>query len=190
MRYGKNLAGLTLVEVIVAMAVLSILAAALSPLVVRYVQDARRTRSENDMRSIATAYIQYFSDTGVWPCNWSGTRTTQTTLTTQSCFYQPERAVANWNGPYLKDGYRRGDELSVALAPRAKTPGEGLLDGWGQPYTVMYQAPTNRIAGASAGAIIVVSSGPDGTLRTSRRRAVEGTPVGDDLIHVVTRKLN
>ena len=54
----------------------------------------------------------------------------------------------------------------------------------------MYQAPTARIAGADGGVIAIVSGGSDGRIRTSRRRAVAGTPVGDDLVHVVTRKID
>jgi hypothetical protein len=73
-------------------------------------------------------------------------------------------------------------------SPACRMPGPpGPRDPWGRPILAVYQPPTPRIQGARAGVIALISAGPDGQVRTSRRRAVAGQPVGDDLVHVVTR---
>jgi type II secretory pathway pseudopilin PulG len=60
-------------------------------------------------------------------------------------------------------------------------------DAWGRAILAGYQRPTLRIPGASGGVIVLISAGADGRVATSRRRAIEGHAVGDDLVHVVTR---
>jgi hypothetical protein len=73
-------------------------------------------------------------------------------------------------------------------SPACRVPGPpGPRDAWGRPILAVYQPPTARIPGARAGVIALLSAGADGEVRTSRRRAVAGQPVGDDLVHVVTR---
>jgi prepilin-type N-terminal cleavage/methylation domain-containing protein len=63
----KNEKGMTLLEVIVVLAVLGALAAMLSPVVFRYIDDANRARSQADARTIATAIQRMYADTGRWP---------------------------------------------------------------------------------------------------------------------------
>jgi type II secretory pathway pseudopilin PulG len=60
-------------------------------------------------------------------------------------------------------------------------------DAWGGEILAAYQRPTPRIPGAKDGVIVLISPGADGRVTTSRRRAIEGHAVGDDLVHVVTR---
>ena len=59
--------GFTLLEIIVVLAVLGALAAMLSPVVFRYIDDANRTKTQNDARVIAAAVDQMYKDTGRWP---------------------------------------------------------------------------------------------------------------------------
>jgi type II secretory pathway pseudopilin PulG len=189
MRDDREIEKIGWIEGMTTLAVVAILAVAFSPLVVRYVEDTRRETTTADMADLARAYVRYHADTGRWPCAWDGTRTTQTALTGQQCFHRPEPGLAGWDGPYLERGIERSGNLHIAVAPRGESPGEGLVDGWGQPFTVIYQAPTPHLAGADGGVIAIVSGGPDGQVDTSRRRVIGGAPDADDLVHVITRRV-
>ncbi len=71
----KSEAGFSLLELIVAMAILAILTAAIAPLVLQYVGDSRLTRAANDAEALATA-IQHFNvDTATWPYSNDGDTT-------------------------------------------------------------------------------------------------------------------
>lgn len=62
-------AGFTLVEILVAVAILAILSAALTPLVLKYINDGRRARALSDSQVLGQAIIAFHLDTGVWPVN-------------------------------------------------------------------------------------------------------------------------
>ena len=63
----RNQTGFTLLEIIVVLAVLGALAAMLTPVVFRYLDDANRTRANGDARAIAASIQQMYKDTGRWP---------------------------------------------------------------------------------------------------------------------------
>jgi prepilin-type N-terminal cleavage/methylation domain-containing protein len=65
----RRRSGFTLVEILVAVAILAILSAALTPLVVKYVNDGRRARTLSDSQAIGQAVIAFNLDTGLWPVN-------------------------------------------------------------------------------------------------------------------------
>jgi hypothetical protein len=80
-----------------------------------------------------------------------------------------------------------GRSSQVELGSATCLPGAAARDAWGRPILAVYQRPTPRIPGAAGGVIALISAGTDGTVSTSRRRAVEGKAAGDDRLHVVTR---
>ncbi len=59
--------GFTLIEIVIAVAIVAIFAAALSPMVFRHLEDAKVTRAANETETIATAILGYYKDTGRWP---------------------------------------------------------------------------------------------------------------------------
>ena len=61
--------GFTLIEILVAVSILAILSAALTPLVIKYVNDGRRARTLSDAQVIAQAIQAFNLDTGRWPVN-------------------------------------------------------------------------------------------------------------------------
>jgi type II secretory pathway pseudopilin PulG len=138
---------------VAALAAALILAAVLTPQVVRSVRDARARETEAQLRALGTSFARHRDAHGQWPCRW-GARAGQLELGSPAC-----------------------------RAPAASSP----RDAWGRPILAVYQPPTGRIPGARDGVIALLSAGADGEVRTSRRRAVEGQAVGDDLIHIVTR---
>ena len=66
---GRRQSGFTLVEILVAVAILAIMSAALTPLVVKYVNDGRRARAMSDSQAIGQAILAFQLDTGLWPVN-------------------------------------------------------------------------------------------------------------------------
>jgi len=59
--------GFTLMEIVIAVAIVAIFAAAISPMVFKHLEDAKLTRAQNETESIATAVLSYYKDTGTWP---------------------------------------------------------------------------------------------------------------------------
>ena len=59
--------GFTLIEMATVMAIISVLAAVLTPTVLDFVDQARLTRAAADVRGIASAVLLYQRDTGKFP---------------------------------------------------------------------------------------------------------------------------
>jgi prepilin-type N-terminal cleavage/methylation domain-containing protein len=68
----RRAAGFTLIEILVGVAILAILSAALTPLVVKYVNDGRRARAASDAQTIAHAIKAFNLDTARWPVSDDG----------------------------------------------------------------------------------------------------------------------
>jgi len=66
-------AGLTLVEILVAIAIVAILASVLSPLVVKHIQSGRIARARSDAQALAQAIQAFQLDVGRWPVSSDGT---------------------------------------------------------------------------------------------------------------------
>jgi prepilin-type N-terminal cleavage/methylation domain-containing protein len=66
---GKRKRGFTLIEILVGVAILAVLSAALTPLVIKYVNDGRRARALSDSQAIGQAILAFQLDTGLWPVN-------------------------------------------------------------------------------------------------------------------------
>jgi prepilin-type N-terminal cleavage/methylation domain-containing protein len=66
-RSQSSRAGFTLIEIVIAVAIVAIFAAALSPMVFRHLEDAKLTKAQNESETIATAMLSYYKDTGAWP---------------------------------------------------------------------------------------------------------------------------
>ena len=64
--------GFSLIEVLVAVAIVAILAGAITPLVLKYIGDARSARALSDARTMGQAIIAFNLDTGRWPVSNDG----------------------------------------------------------------------------------------------------------------------
>lgn len=62
--------GFTLMEMVVVLAVVSILTAVLLPTVARHIRDSRVARAANEELVIAAAITLFYKDTGRWPAAW------------------------------------------------------------------------------------------------------------------------
>lgn len=64
---NKDRGGFTLIEIVIAVAIVAIFAAALSPMVFRHLEDSKVTKAQSETETIATAVLGYYKDTGKWP---------------------------------------------------------------------------------------------------------------------------
>ena len=71
-RPTRSRAGFTLIEILVAVAILAILSAALTPMVIKYVNDGRRARALSDAEVLVQAIKAFNLDTGSWPVSNDG----------------------------------------------------------------------------------------------------------------------
>ncbi len=63
----RDRGGFTLIEIVIAVAIVAIFAAALSPMVFRHLEDSKITKAQNESETISTALLSYYKDTGKWP---------------------------------------------------------------------------------------------------------------------------
>jgi len=59
--------GFTLIEIVIAVAVVAILAAAISPMVFRHLEDAKVSKAQSETEIISQAILGYYKDVGAWP---------------------------------------------------------------------------------------------------------------------------
>ena len=62
-----NRKGFTLIEIVIAVAIVAIFAAAISPMVFRHLEDAKVSKAQNESEIIANALLGYYKDVGAWP---------------------------------------------------------------------------------------------------------------------------
>lgn len=86
-------AGFTLMEIMIAIAILAIIAVSVGPLIMQQVEKARRSRVKTDLRAIQSAIDQYDADTAQLPS------------TLRDLVKKPsdESVSRKWGGPYLRD---------------------------------------------------------------------------------------
>ena len=68
----RNRRGFTLIEIVIAVAIVAIIAAALSPMVFRHLEDAKVSKAQQETEIIATSVLSYYKDVGAWPYSEAG----------------------------------------------------------------------------------------------------------------------
>ena len=106
--------GFTQVELIVVIAIISILAAIVSPNAYRAIEKAKITRVLADIKGLKTAALAYYGDVNMWPPDVCPSEDPgfmgANTYTSKCCGTTPTAAEAaiiasRWNGPYLEKGF-------------------------------------------------------------------------------------
>jgi len=84
MRYSKKT--FTLIELVIVVAIIAILAGAMTPIIRSSRNEAKIAKAQADLEAMKVAAQMYYIDTGVWPTS-------------------PERLVSSsidgWDGPYV-----------------------------------------------------------------------------------------
>lgn len=184
--YRLSSGGFTLIEIIVILAVISILVAILTPTVLKYIDDARTSRTEEDVKTINAMLNDLIKDTGQYPGNKLAGRTficgsgTQPSTGVVWCTAANSRSLSNHlliNDPdedltpgEATDDYRPTGKL------RWKGPYLQTLntDPWGNAYAIN----ADSLVGGNTSPTWVVSPGPDGVFQTA---TTDTSLSGDDI---------
>ena len=197
--------GFTLIEVIVILAVISILAAILTPTVLRYISDAQASRAEEDVRNISAVLNDVIRDTGQFPgsladnnflcgpgsvsatiANGKGWADALTgAVNTASCAKTGAAGVFTnslSNHLLANDPNELGGANEAALDYR--TTGKLIWKGpyvqsvKEDPWGNAYQVNVSTLKGGNTSPTWVISAGPDGIFQTAN---TDTSLSGDDI---------
>ncbi|OPX29968.1 MAG: N-terminal methylation, partial [Candidatus Omnitrophica bacterium 4484_171] len=87
--------GFTLIELIVVIAIIAVLAAIVAPNAFKAIEKGKISATIGDYKSIKTAAMAYYADTGVWPAD-------GTDKDTDPNGFVKDDAASGWDGPYLE----------------------------------------------------------------------------------------
>ncbi|HEY3779320.1 MAG TPA: type II secretion system major pseudopilin GspG [Rhizomicrobium sp.] len=111
-RGGRSEAGFTLLELLVVLAIMGLLAAIATPMVLHYLDSAKVSTAKTEVSNLAAGLDLYKYDVGSYP-------TTQEGL---EALISAPQGVDNWNGPYIKKTTRLADPWGNAY--NYKFPGD------------------------------------------------------------------
>ena len=177
--------GFTLIEIIVILAVISILVAILTPTVLKYIDEARGDRAQNDVKNISAMLNDLIKDTGKFPGDKLNTAVTGDTFlcgpgtvgqagwgSSTTCQDLANHLVTNSPGDTVTtDDYPSGSGKFRWKGPYITNLSE---DPWGNAY----QINASTLVGGNTSVTWVISAGPDAIFQTS----VSSTTLsGDDV---------
>jgi len=173
--------GFTLIELAVVLAVIAILAAVLTPLVTEYINQARETRAQADVRAIDPAILTYQRDTSRFPIYSDITNANSDTAAGNTLIGTGDDPTdgAGWTLASLTtlglDDYLNTNKLTLPTTAR------GGRVAYRGPYLITAQALT-RTGATDHG--YVISAGPNATMETTREQVKTGafTVGGDDIV--------
>jgi type II secretory pathway pseudopilin PulG len=178
-----------LIEIIVILAVISILVAIITPTVLKYIDEARGNRAQSDVKNISAMLNDLIKDTGKYPGDKLDTTPTANTFlcgpgnvglplgqqwgTSSTCEDLANHLVVNNPGNTVStsDDYPSGSGKFRWKGPYITNLSE---DPWGNAY----QVNASTLIGGNSSVTWVISAGPDATFQTSTSAT---TLSGDDL---------
>lgn len=178
--------GFTLIEIIVILAVISILVAIMTPTVLKYIEEAQINRASEDVKIINATLNDIIKDTGQYP----GAKASQaficgpgTIATAGATGWAADSTVCSGMSNHLIIN-NPDDTLPVDQATDYRSSGKFRYKGpyvqtlnedpWGNAYEVN----ASTLVGGNDSATWVMSAGPDGTFQTATTAT---TVTGDDI---------
>jgi prepilin-type N-terminal cleavage/methylation domain-containing protein len=196
--------GFTLIEVIVAIAVVAILAGAITPSVIKHLDDSKRARAQGDCLAIGSAIGNFYKDVSRMPTMNAAGAAGVTLLVSTGNIPTMAAGIATWDtattvatsdllSNHLSANTPKSQAANVYPTP-ATAPGSSIV--WRGPYLPTFPADPwgNRYAvnvgnmTTPSSPVWVLSAGPDGIIQTSFSPAAPaiGTTVntsGDDIAY-------
>jgi prepilin-type N-terminal cleavage/methylation domain-containing protein len=187
----ENSRGTSLMEMVVVIAVIAILASILTPMVNGYVDRARYTAAQNDVRNIAAAIVQFNADTHVWPIYTAASEVPngETFKFLETVGEVPSVAAAieeGWGSLTSNGDIGSLDNLLNTNFLNLPTSGNGAFKGaylnlGTDPWSSRYYVTAANLSSTSMNAAFVLSAGPDRTIDTDPTQLKTGTfTVGND----------
>lgn len=140
--------GFTLIEMLVVIAIITILLLALFPAMNAAFRNARRGRASHEIASLVAAIKSYHSEYGKWPCPNNGTDD----QTFHAASGNPSSADAQ---AQVINCLTNNPERHVFLDVPARSMVNGFyVDPWGNPYVIVLDTDFNnncRVSSGSAG---------------------------------------
>jgi type II secretory pathway pseudopilin PulG len=179
--------GFTLIEIIVILAVISILVAILTPTVLKYIDEARISRAEEDVKTINAMFNDLIKDTGEYPGNklpvgkpyicGSGT---QPSAGIVWCTAANSSSLSNHlftNDPD-EDGTPNEASDDYRASGKFRWKGPYLQANNPDPWGNAYALDASTLVGGNTSPTWIVSAGPDGIFQTS---PADTSLSGDDI---------
>jgi prepilin-type N-terminal cleavage/methylation domain-containing protein len=197
MKMLKGKKGFTLIEVIVILAVIAILAAVLTPMIIGYISDARVRAAGSDVKTMAVAVQSFNKDMGDWPIWAAGTARTAASADYDALRSNTGETPGVGTGVTIPTGADIDDiddhlVTNLQAYPttgRSKWVGPYLetvkQDPWGSKYYIDVKGlqPANVNTRMAA---YVISAGPNKLLETAFGQTETSTVVfaigGDDIV--------
>jgi len=168
--------GFTLVEIIVILAVISILVAILTPTVLKYIDEARGDRAQEDVKNINAMINDLIKDTGQYPGAHLGTSPVKTFLcsgtgtyatgggwgTSATCESIDNHLAVNSPGQAATT-----DDYPSTSTAKFRWKGPYITNLSEDPWGNVYQINASTLVGGNTSVTWVISAGPDGTFQTS-----------------------
>jgi prepilin-type N-terminal cleavage/methylation domain-containing protein len=189
--------GFTLIELAVVLAIIAVLAAVLTPLVTGYLDQARVSRAQADLRTIADAIKLHQRDTGRYPIYNAAGYPNTVSDGTKVIFAGPGNVptdTASWGlstatATTTLEAWINGNFTGVSAGntfPKAGFRGPYISivesDPWGNQYLLNAANLNNGNFHA-----FLISAGPNGVLDTAKNQSVTSplSVSSDDIVSVI-----
>ncbi len=192
-------AGFTLIEIVIAVAIVGIFAAVISPMVFRHLEDAKISKACSESETIATALLTYYKDVGQWPyTSKSGKKASVDRLISHTVVAKgtgkgAKAGASNWGtygkanklGDYLYNKSKVNEDIGTWKGPYIES--HQFKDPWGNAYVVNSRYfPNGKYTGNKVHKVVVLSAGPNGKWETAFSDGTTENITGDDIGYVVT----
>jgi len=198
-----GIAGFTLIELTVVLAVIVTLALILTPSITNFINDSRVARAKTDTQTVASAVAQFYKDNGFFP-QWSaanaggpGTSANKVDLLVSAGNVPTVSSANTWTTGTsdLIANQLISNAASFTMKTAATTFGwngpylsSGIgADAWNNRYAINVglidvTQGTQTSAGATKSAVWVMSAGPNGQIETPYTQPMTtAAPSGDDI---------